>query len=114
MQGVFLESEPDVGVEFPGPLEAVFVEIEHEQAASRAQDAEGLVDRRLRVRGVVQRLAEDGEIHRTVAQGHVLDVAEPVREVRQAVAPRQGRTDLDHPGGVVDAPDLLGATGEEL
>jgi cytochrome c biogenesis protein CcdA len=35
--------------------------------------------------GVVQGLAQDGEINRGVRQGHALDVAETVGEVRQPV-----------------------------
>jgi hypothetical protein len=73
-----------------------------------------LGDGGLRVLGVVQRLAEDGEVHGFVGQRHLLDVAELVGEVGEAVFCASSGADLDHARGVVDAPDLLRAAGEEL
>ncbi len=114
MEHAFPEAEPDVGIEFAGAFEIVLLEVEDEQLPAGLEDAVGFLDGPLRVLGVMQRLAENGEVDGTVGQGHGLDVAELVGQVREAVFPGQLGADLDHARGVVDAPDLLGPAGEEL
>jgi hypothetical protein len=56
----------------------------------------GLVDGRLRVRGVVQSLGENREVDGFVGEGDFFDVAELVGEVQETVLPRQLGADLDH------------------
>jgi len=63
---------------------------------------------------VVQGLGKDREVDGFVGQRHLLDVTELVGEVHEAVLFREFGADLDHLGRVVDAPDALGALGEEL
>ncbi len=57
VERAFPESEPDVGVEFPGLFKAVLFQVEHEQMAAGAQDARGFVDGGLRMLRVVQACA---------------------------------------------------------
>ena len=114
VEGAFLEAEPDVGVELAGFFEGMLVEVEDQDLAAGLQDPERLVDGGLRMLGVVERLAQDREVHGFVGQRDLLDVAVLVGEVGQAVFLRELGADLDHLGGVVDAPDLLGAVGEQL
>ena len=78
------------------------------------QDPERLVDRLLRVPRVVEGLAEDRQVDRPVGEGHLLDVAELVGQVGQVVLARELGAHLDHPGRVVDAPDLLRVARQEL
>ena len=114
VEGAFLETEPDIGVEFARFFEGVLVEIEDEHLAAGAENAVGFVHGGLRMLGVVERLREDGEVHRAIGQRHLLDVAELVGEIGETVFLGELGADLDHLDGVVDAPDLAGAAGEEL
>ena len=114
MKGAFLEAQPDVGVELAGFFKPVLLQIEDQQLPAWPQDARGLVDCGLGVLRVVEGLREDREIDGLVGQRNRLDVSELVGEVGQAIAGGEVGADLDHARGVVDAPDLLGATGEEL
>jgi signal peptidase I len=52
VQGIFFETEPEIGIEIPRLLEGVRLEIEHDQLATGLEDAESLVDGALRVNGV--------------------------------------------------------------
>ena len=63
MQGAFLEAQPDVCIEFTGFFEGVFVEVENEELAAGAKNAECLVDRGLRMLGVMECLTENREVH---------------------------------------------------
>lgn len=114
VEGALLEAEPDVGVEFAGFFEIVLVEVEDEELAAGFQNAEGFLHGGLGVLGVVQRLREDREIDGAVGERDLLDVAELVGEVFEAVFLGEFGADLDHARRVVDAPDLVGAAGEEL
>ena len=114
MQGVFFKAEPDVGIEFTCFFERVAFEVEDQDLAAGTQNAVGFVDRFLRVLRVVQRLAKNGEINRTIRQRDVLDVAEFISEIGEIVLGGQFGADFDHARGVVDTPDVRGAAGEEL
>lgn len=110
----FLKSEPDVGVKLPGFFKSVLVEIEDKKLAAGAEYACSLVDRALRVLGVVQRLTEDREVDGTVREGDVFDVTVFIGEIGEAIFSGEFGADLDHLNGIIDAPDLSGAVGEEL
>ena len=114
VEGAFFETEPDIGVEFAGLFEGVFVEVEDEELAAGAEDAEGLVDGGLGVLGVMERLGEDGEVDGFVRERDAFDVAELIGEIEEAVFLRELGADFDHAGRVVDAGDGAGAVGEEL
>lgn len=114
VEGVFAEAEPDIGVELVGAFESVLLQVEDEELSAGAEDADGFVDGGLRMAGVVKGLAEDGEVDGGIGQGDGLDVAEFVGEVFEAVFRGELGADLDHAGGVVDAPDAGGAAGEKL
>ena len=114
MQGAFLEAEPDVRVEFTGFFEGVFVEIENEELAAGAKNAVRLVDRGLRMLGVMECLTKNREVHRLVGERDGLDIAQPVSEIEEAVFLREFGADFDHARGIVDTPDGAGAMGEEL
>ena len=64
--------------------------------------------------GVVQRLAEERQVHRAAANGHVLQVAQAVFQVADAVLARQFRAELHHLFGIVDGDHLLGALRHQL
>ena len=78
------------------------------------ENSEGFVDGDLRMLGVVERLTQDREVDGFVGERHLFDVAQLVREIREAVFLRELRADFHHPRGVIDAPDLVGALGEKL
>ena len=71
---VLLEAEPAVGVQLPGLFKAVGTQVEDDQAAARPEDAEGLGEGLAGVLGVVQGLAQQGEVDAPVRQGDLLDV----------------------------------------
>ena len=114
MQSALLEAEPDVGVEFAGFFKGMLGEVEDEDLAAGLQDAVSFFDGALGVLGVMEGLAEDREVHRVVGERDTFDVAEFIGEVGEAVFGGELGADFDHTGGVVDAPDLRGALGEEL
>ncbi len=70
--------------------------------------------RALRVFRVVQGLAEDGEIQRLLLDRRILDVAEPVFQIRQAVLDGERLAELDHFRRKIHGDDLFGALGEQL
>lgn len=55
----FAEAEPEVCVQLPGLLEMVLHEVEHDDPASRPQDAVCLSDGVRRMLGVVQTLTKE-------------------------------------------------------
>ena len=114
MQGALLEAEPDVGVELAGFFKGMLGEVENEDLAAGFKDPVGFFDGALRVLGVVEGLAEDGEVHGGVGERDAFDVAEFIGEVGEAVFGGELGADFDHAGGVVDTPDLRGALGKEL
>ena len=110
---VLLESEPTVGVQLPGFLEAVGAQVEDDQAAARLEDAEGFGEGLARVLGVVEGLTQQGEVDAPVREGDLLDVAEDVGQVAQMLLLGQGPADLDHARRAVHAVDAFGLAGEE-
>ena len=96
MEGALLEAEPAVGVELAGLLEIVGLEVEDDELAAGFEDAASLVDGALRVFGVVEGLAEGGEVDGAFAERDGLDVAEDVAEVLPAVLPREPGAHRDH------------------
>src|SRR5262249_27788720 len=90
------------------------LQIEHEELAAGLENPPRLVDRALRMLGVMQGLTEDREIDRLIRQRHLFDVAELVGEIIETVLLSELGADLDHAGRVIDAPHLRGATGQQL
>ena len=56
------EAEPDVGVEFAGLFEGMALQVEDNDAAAGFEYAGGFVDGLLRMDGVMETLAEEGEV----------------------------------------------------
>lgn len=69
------EAEPVVSVEFVGLFEGVFLEVEDDEATSWLEDAEGFANGAVRMDGVVEGLAEEGEVDVGVSKGDFFDVA---------------------------------------
>lgn len=92
----FAEAEPVIGVELAGALEAVAKKIEDNEAAAFAENAMGAGNGALGMDGVMQRLAENREIDSPFRDRRLLDVAEAIFEIHEAVLPRELRTELDH------------------
>ena len=113
MEFVLLEAEPAVGVQLPGLFKAVGAQVEHDQTSARLEDAEGLGKGLAGVLGVVQGLAQQGEVDAPVRQGDFLDITEDVGEVAQLFLLGQGPADLDHARRAVHAVDAFGLAGEE-
>lgn len=107
------EAEPDVGVEFAGLFEGMALEVEDDDAAAGLQYTKGFVDGLLGVEGVVERLAEEGQVHGGVGEGKFFEVAELELHVFDAGAAGDAVGVFDHFLGVIDADDLFGALGEE-
>src|SRR4051812_42542873 len=74
----FAKAEPVVGVKFAGSFETVAEQIEDYDSPPVAQNAVRAGNRALRMQSVMQRLAEDGEVHRAFGNRRVLDVTEPI------------------------------------
>lgn len=98
MQGALLEAEPDVGVELAGFFKGMFGEVEDEDLAAGFKDPVGFFDGALRVLGVVEGLAEDGEVHGGVGERDAFDIAEFIGEVGEAVFGGELGADFDHAG----------------
>src|ERR1017187_10820115 len=64
-------------------------QVEDRDAAAALQYSPRLGDRPLGVNRVVQRLAEEREVHRGAADGDVFQVAQPVFQIGDAVLARQ-------------------------
>ena len=114
VQRALFEAEPDVGVEIARFFKRVLGEVEDQDLATGFEDAVGFGHGALRVLGVVERLAEDREVHGSISQRDVFDVAEFVGEVGEAVFGGELRADFDHARRIINTPDLGGALGEEL
>ena len=114
VQGVFFETQPDVGVEFTGLFESVALEVKNQDLAAGTKDAAGFIDCFLRVLGVVQRLAENGKINRTIGQRDGFYVAKFINEIGKIVLSCEFGADFDHARGIVDAPDVGGPAREKL
>ena len=110
----FGEAEPDIGVEVAGLFEVVFEEIEDDDAAAWAGDAEGFADGGVGAGGVVEGLAEEGEVDGGVVEGGGFDVAEAVFEIGDPVFCGDAGAVFDHFFGAIDGDDAFGAACEEL
>ena len=66
------------------------------------------------MRGVVEGLAEEGEVHRAGADGDLFDIAEAVFEICDAVRARQIASELHHFFGVINGDDLFRTLGQKL
>ena len=110
----FAEAEPAVGVEFARFLELMGEEVEHGEAPAFFQDLLRSVDGPLRIRRMVQGLAEQGEVHAVGLDRRLFDFAEAIFEILEAVFLCQPRAELDHLFRVVDGDDFFGALGQEL
>lgn len=95
-------------------FEVVFEEIEDDDAAAGAGDAEGFADSGFRAGGVVEGLAEEGEVDGGVVEGGGFDVAEAVFEIGDPVFCGDAGAVFDHFFGAIDGDDAFGAAGEEL
>lgn len=85
VEGAFLKTEPDVGIEFVGFFEGVLFQVQDENLPAGLENAVGFFHRGLGVLGVVKRLAEDGEVHGFVGKRDLFYVAELVGEIGEAV-----------------------------
>ena len=108
------EAEPCVGVEVAGLLEVMGEEIEDGDAAAGPQDAMGGGEGAGGIDRVMKGLAEEGEIDGAGGNGWVLDVAEAVLEVCEAVLAGESGAELDHFFRVVDGDDFLCVAREQL
>ena len=77
----FGEAEPQIRVQFPRLFIAVPHQIQDDDPAARLENPKGFGNRALGVPGVVQCLAEEGQIHRACTNGHVFNVAFAVFKV---------------------------------
>src|SRR5205085_541422 len=110
----FAEAKPVVGVKFAGAFESMAKQIEDHDAAALAQNPMGAGDGALGMDGVMQRLAENGEIDRTFRDRRVFDVAKAVFEISETVAFRELRSELDHLRRVIDRDDFARGLSEQL
>ena len=101
-----LEAQPNVRIQFARLFESMLVEVEDDELAARAEDTERFVDRGLRVTRVMERLGQDREVHRFVAERDLFDVAEFVGQIGEAITSGEVGAHLDHPRRIIDAPNL--------
>ena len=110
----FAEPQPEVRVKLARLLEIVAEQVEDHHPPARLEDAVRRRHRPRRLAGVMERLAEDREVHAVRLDGRRLDVAQAVFEVGETVLARQRRAELDHLFRVVHRDDLPGRAREEL
>src|SRR6267154_5383732 len=110
----FAEAEPMVGVKLARAFEAVAEQIEDDDAAALAQNAVGAGDRAFGMDGVMQRLAENGQIDYALRDRRIFDVAEAIFQIGEAVLLRELRAELDHLGRVIDRDNFPRGLGEQL
>ena len=103
-----------IAVEIARLVEMMLVEIEHDKAASLAQQVRSGGERSLRIHRVMQRLAEDDEIDAARRDGRLGQVAQAELEIGDALLLGLGATKRDHLGGVVHGDDFFRAPREQL
>ena len=108
------EPQPAVAEQFARLVELVRDEVENHQLAAGLDDAKRALDGLRRFLGVMQRLAEDREVHRRVVDRRMLQVALPELEVGQAVSPRLGLAEPDDLRRVIHRDDAFAFAREQL
>lgn len=108
------EAEPTVAVKFPGLIEGVLAEVEHQNLAVGPQDFVGGSEGAPGIAGVMQGLTEDDDIDALPVDGRVFEVAEPELQVPESSLARFGGAESDDVLGIVDGDDPAGAQGEQF
>ncbi len=109
-----MKPEPEVGVHLAGLFEMVAAQIEDGDPSAALQDPPRLSDRPLGVDRVMQRLTEECQVHRAAADRHVLQIAQAVFQIGDAVLARQFDAELHHLLRIIDRDDFLGALRHQL
>lgn len=86
-----------------GFFEGVFFEVEDDEFTAGLQDAKCFVNGFLWVDRVVEGLAEVGEVDAVFGEGYILNIAEVVFEVFDAIFGGEFLAELDHFRGVINA-----------
>ena len=110
----FAKAKPVIGVKFAGAFETVAEQIEDHNAATLSQNPMGAEDGALGMDGVMQGLAENGEIDRAPGDGRIFDVSETVLEIGEAVPLGELSSELNHFRRVIHRDDLARGFGQEL
>ena len=114
MQVALGEAQPPVAVEFVRLGKVVLQQVEDEDLSPGLEHDERGLDRGVRLGGVVQRLAQDDEVHARRFDGRIFQVAQAELEVLEPVLLRLLRAELDHLLRVVHGDDLGAAAREQL
>jgi hypothetical protein len=109
----FAEAEPLVGVHLSGFFEAVFGQVEDDDAAAGGEDAGGFMEGAGGVQGVVEGLGEEDQIDFSGGDGELFHIAEAEIDIGDVVAAGLFAADFDHFGGGVDGDDVHGSLGEQ-
>ena len=85
VQVAFGESEPAVAVKFAGLIEMVLEQVEDHDLAAGLEDAMTRGNGPGRLQGVMQRLAQDDQVHALRLDGRFLQIAQAKLQILQAV-----------------------------
>jgi hypothetical protein len=107
------EAQVQVGIKIARFLKVMAVEIKNHQLATRAQHPVRLMQRILRVDGMVQALAEQREIHRRRLNRQFFKVAQPVFKVLHPLLLGGFAPVRHHLLGIIDGNHALRALGEQ-
>src|SRR5215211_3903745 len=91
-----------VRIKFTRLFESMTQQIENDNAPAAFQNLVSSADGALGMNGVVQSLAEDCKVDAFFGDRRVLNIAEPVLNVLEAVFLRQLRPELDHLRRIID------------
>ena len=108
------ETQPVIGVKLARPLETMAQQIEDYEPPAFAQNAIRPGDSPFGMNRVMQRLAQDCQVHRPFFNGWIFDIAESVFEIGKAMLHGKLRAELHHLRRIIDRDDLLRRLREQL
>src|ERR1035437_9112564 len=114
VQIAYDEAEQAVAVKFAGLVEVVLEQIEQQNLSVRLQQLRRARQRRRRIFGVMQRLAQNHEVNAVRFNRRILQIALAEFKILQPVLFRLGRTEGDDFFRVVHGDDAFAAAREQF
>lgn len=110
----FAEAEPIVAVQFARLVELMLVEVENDEASARFEELGGGGNGLRGIDGVMQRLAQDGEIDGARFDGRFREIAEAIFDVGDFLLFKFSAREGDHLRRIIDGDDLRRILREQL
>ena len=114
MQVILCEPEPPIAIQVAGLLEVMLQQIQNHDLSSRTQNLEGGVDRENRRSRMVQRLAQDHQIHTLGIDWRSFQISQAKLEIPYPVLLRFVCPEGHHFFRVIDRDDFLGSARQQL